>query len=1062
MGLTDSNGTFRKREHMGTWLGRAALTGILVTLAMPATAGAGARSVTKVRGEVLPGLTHAQDLGALSPGKRIVVAITVQKNLPALYRAEWALYNPHSPSYHHFLTPDEYRHRYGTSPTQVAAIRSFATSQGLRLVNPNVLYDYVELSGTVRQVEATFGVQLSSFSEGSRKFFANLQNPSVPAGLGIQAVLGLESFDRYQAADLHRTVDARTQTMTLSAAQKQLLARAPVSGPATPEAPKTTQGQGQCDPTGTGCAGLLSPQDLWTAYEMPTDPNGPANSSADFGQGQTIGIIGEGQTQDVIAALREFESTRKLPQIPVQVYHTDPGEIAAENTLDDSGRIEWELDSQASTGMAPDVSQLRMYFGSSLALTELTGAIGTWVNDPQGPLQASASLGACEDNPALHPLLGAAQLADEALLIQAADEGRTLFASTGDTGAGCSEAVSENGIQYGPIPTDEYPSVDPNAVGVGGTILYTQPNGSRELERAWDHTGGGPSHFIAQPPYQNGASPLLGGNACVTDESGNAYSPGQLCRGVADVAAESGDITISADHRIGDLSVTGGYDPRTSPVQANGYDMVDFCPTSELATGNAAEPNCAYDANGASIAPTTEPTDPGTCGNSSNSCSESGYMTDHFSEGGTSLSSPLWLGIWARVQAHHDAVDPQTLIGSSSLGFANPLIYKLAQGAKTSDDFSDVTVGANPLPAGPGYDFPTGWGSPNVSNLIADATGDGKTDPASDVKPSGADPTPAVAQPPHGPACTYAFYDGSADAPDGFTGQQDNQLDFVQGTLGLTPDRTKLRVVMNILDLSKTIPTGSNYLDYELFWNFTPAGASSPTTFGVDVQVDSSGNVTYQDGTETVTTTQGATNYQFNPSSSSGATGTFGSGPNGAIEVDVPLKDIGSPALGDVLAGPGGYTADGVNAQVTGVGFIADQDGPGNSYTLGEPTCIDPGPSSSTGPSGSGSTGSSGGSGSTGSSGGSSGSSGSSGGSSGSGNSAGSPAPAGSSGPAGPAGPAGATGGSQPAGANAVRPKAKPKAKPKPKHKAKHKAVKHRKHKKRKSPAKKPRRAKRR
>ncbi len=159
------------------------------------------------------------------------------------------------------------------------------------------------------------------------------------------------------------------------------------------------------------------------------------DSSHDFGQGQSIGIIGEGQTVDVIAALREFEKTRGLPQVPVQVYHTDVGTVAAESSLDDSGRIEWEMDTQASTGMAPEVSQLRMYFGSSLALTELSGAIGTWVNDSNGPLQTSASLGACEDNPAIDPLFGAAQRADQAFLAQAAMEGRSFFASAGDTGA---------------------------------------------------------------------------------------------------------------------------------------------------------------------------------------------------------------------------------------------------------------------------------------------------------------------------------------------------------------------------------------------------------------------------------------------------------------------------------------------------------------------------------------------------------------------------------------------------------------------------------------------------
>jgi hypothetical protein len=979
---------------MGRTLKLGLLVSLLAALAIPGSASAG--TLTPLSKEVLHGLSSARDLGPLPAGKPIVVAITVKRDLAPLYQAEWAMYNRRSASYHRFLTTAQFRRRFGTPPARVTAIRRFATSRGLRLVNPSVLYDYVELYGTVKQVESTFGVQLDAFKRGNVAFYANRQNPLVPSGLGIGSVLGLENLDRYHPADLHPSLDATpAPSVTLSPKQKQLISRVPLNGPATPEAPST---QGQCDPTGTACTGLLSPQDLWNAYEMPSDPGGPANSSQDFGQGQTIAIIGEGQTQDVIAALREFEHTRGLPQVPAEVYHTDPGEKAAENTLDDSGRIEWELDSQASTGMAPDVSQLRMYFGSSLALTELTGAIGTWVNDPQGPLQASASLGACEDNPALHPLLGAAQLADEALLAQAGMEGRTLFSSTGDTGAGCSVAVSENGIQYGPIPTDEYPSVDPNAVGVGGTILYTKPDGSRELERAWDHTGGAPSHFIAQPAYQKGASPLLEANTCATDESGNPYPAGQLCRGVADVSAESGDITISVDHRLGDSGVSESQ----QPFQANGYDMVDFCPEPVSVT-DAAEPNCGY--NGARG---TSATDPGS--------GEKGTMTDHFSEGGTSLSSPLWLGIWARVQAHHDAVNPSTLAAdpSSSLGFANPLIYKLAQGDKSSRDFSDVTLGANPLPAGPGYDFPSGWGSPDVSNLIADATGDGKTAPASDVMPGGSDPAPIVAQPPQGPACAYAFYDPSGDAPDGVTGAQDDQLDLIQGTFGLTPDNSKLRVAMTINNLSKTIPTGSNYLDYESFWNYTPAGASSPTTYAVDVQVDSSGNVTYQDGTETATTTNGATNYQFNPNSSSHATGTFGSGPNGAIEVDVPLAEIGSPKLGDVLKGPAAYTADGVNAQVTGLGFIADQAGPGNDYPLGQSTCIDQrSATSSPAPSG---------------------------------GSAGSPVPAPTAGsapapsqPAGPSGSEGAASGGETATSRPahVAPKSKAKAKPKPKPKAK-------------------------
>jgi hypothetical protein len=932
----------------------AALLAILI-----GAAPAGAARLQTIKGEALRGLNRARDLGALPAGRRIVVAITVQKDLRALYGAEAALYNPKSPAYHRFLTPAQFQRLYGTPAAQVAAIRAFGTARGLTLVQPRRLYDYVELWGTVAQVESTFHVQLDNFKDSKGQlFFANLQNPQVPAGLGIAAVLGLETYDRYHLAGVHSAArkmvaaPAQTKPVALSPADTKWLVSSPFGGPLTPEltnarTEKTAmQGGCQSDPSGSlggVCTGLLSPQDLWNAYQMPNDAAGPTAGSQNYGQGQTIGIIGEGQTADVIAALREFEATRNLPQVPVQVYHTDPGASAAEASLDDSGRIEWEMDTQSSTGMAPDVSQVRMYFGSSLALTELTGAIGTWVNDPNGPLQVSASLGACEDNPAEDILLGAAQRADQAFLAQGAIEGRTLFASAGDTGTGCAPLgpVAVNGVSYDPYPAQEYPAIDPNTTAVGGTVLYTTPKGDRQLERAWDHTGGGPSKFIEQPAYQTNANiPALQSNACPgVDGGGNPFPDGgHLCRADVDVSAESGDVTIVTDHKVGDVYPTGGYDPRTQPVQANGFDMVDFCPQSEYTSENPAQASCGYAGNGAGKDATIN-TDSGP---------QQGYMTDHFSEGGTSLSSPLWLGMWARVQAHHDAGnDPH-----ASLGLANALIYKLGSNTITGGrDFYDIKLGGNPLPAAPGWDFPTGWGSPNLSALIQDANGNSSTAPVSTVLPNGGDPPVLVAQSGSAPACTNAFYDSSADAPDGFNGQQDDQLDLVQGTLGLTPDHTKLRVVMNLRNLSKAIPTGSNYLDYEFYWNY------NATTYGVDVQVSSSGTVTYVDGTQTVTTANGTSNYQFNPNPNSTATGSFGSGPNGAIEVDVPLSEVGSPKIGEALTAPGAYTADGVNAQVTGLGFISDQDGPGKDYTVGQPTCIDPGPSATTQAGGGGSTG---------------------------------------------------------------------------------------------------------
>jgi len=75
--------------------------------------------------------------------------------------------------------------------------------------------------------------------------------------------------------------------------------------------------------------------------------------------------------------------------------------------------------------------------------------------------------------------------------------------------------------------------------------------------------------------------------------------------------------------------------------------------------------------------------------------------------GGTSLSSPLAMGAYGRIETAH----------SNNRGFAGPLIYQLSSGpapgpGQTIRGFNDVVAGANGLyNATPGWDYVTGLGS---------------------------------------------------------------------------------------------------------------------------------------------------------------------------------------------------------------------------------------------------------------------------------------------------------------------------------------------------------------
>lgn len=81
--------------------------------------------------------------------------------------------------------------------------------------------------------------------------------------------------------------------------------------------------------------------------------------------------------------------------------------------------------------------------------------------------------------------------------------------------------------------------------------------------------------------------------------------------------------------------------------------------------------------------------------------------------GGTSLSSPMFAGFWARVVA-----------GKGNLGFAAPLLYPLS-----ASDFHDITQGSNGNAAAPGFDLASGRGSMVWSEVYQELSGGGGDEP---------------------------------------------------------------------------------------------------------------------------------------------------------------------------------------------------------------------------------------------------------------------------------------------------------------------------------------------
>lgn len=778
----------------------------LVVMGLTAFTGATHRAVaaggtTMLANDAVRNLDTATLVGSVPAGQPVTVGVFLRNpNQAAEDAYVQQLYDPSSPNYRNFLDPDAFNTQFGVPAANLQAAQAWLQGAGLAVSTVESSTDYVLATGTAAQVEAAFGTPLNVYRANGRTFYANAVAPTVPASVGD--VLGLNDYNHPQ-----------TPRVAASGAWTTTVAGIPTSG----NVPKT---------------GLLSPTDLWSIYDLP---------STNLGNGQSMAIFGWGVTDPVIPDLRSFETEWSLPQVPITVKRY--GDTSTPDTSGDGATGEWELDTQASTGMAPDVASETLYFGHHSTDADLLAAITAWANDKHGPLQGNASFGECENvGNAGAILVDGMETAGDKILEQAAAEGRTLFTSTGDTGSSCPIApVDTNGVATQVYPGLEWPSVSPWAVAVGGTDL-TGDGGTPEhrlTETAWEYTGGGNSTSEPAGSYQLGVAPTN----CTFDPNGDPYVPGvtaagPVCRSTPDVSAISGDVA------------TG-----------NGMSITN---------------DGGSDQQGA----------------------------------GTSLSSPLWLGMWTRIQA---------AAGGKGLGFANYSLYRLAQ-SSGGRDFYDVTVGDNqPYPAKPGYDNASGWGTPEVTQIMLDLTG--RTTPAHNVAPAPVAKVPTT-------TCSALFSDASGDDSYAVEGQTlaatgtTPQLDILGGRMLLSADGQTLRSIVTVRNLSATVPAGGVENDYNLVWSF------GGNQFFTQLAVEPGGVVNAYDG-ELLRVSLENRYQQLHVD-----TGTITPGPNGTAEVDVPLANVPGVAAGTELQRPTAatYVREGVLAAPL---EPVDSAGPTDDYVVG-------------------------------------------------------------------------------------------------------------------------------
>ena len=374
------------------------------------------------------------------------------------------------------LSRDEFAHLHGAGEPDLSAVREFARSQGLAVVQESAARRTVVVAGTVAQMTAAFGIQLLRCEHAMGTYRGQRGTIQLPLQLHgvIVAVLGLDN--RPQARPHFRIQSGRRK-------RKSRAANPP--------------------------AASFTPVQLASLYDFP----------AGDGEGQCVGIIELGggyRPQD----LQTYFASLSLPTPDVTAVSVD--HAANQPTGDPSGPDgEVVLDIEVSGAIAP-AAAIAVYFSPNTDagfLDAVTTAAHDSVNNPS---VISISWGAAETDWTAQAM----RAMDEAFQAAIA-MGITVCVAAGDSG-------STDGVGDGANHVD-FPASSPHALACGGTSLRATPT-TILSEVVWNDgtpaagaTGGGVSAFFTLPPWQGGLD--------VTNEQGER-SP-LANRGVPDVAADA-------------------------------------------------------------------------------------------------------------------------------------------------------------------------------------------------------------------------------------------------------------------------------------------------------------------------------------------------------------------------------------------------------------------------------------------------------------------------------------------------------------------------------------------
>jgi subtilase family serine protease len=678
-------------------------------------------------GNVHPAATAANDRGLLdesAPLRGLQIVLERSPESEAAFQKYIAgLHTPGSPLFHKWLSNAQIGSMFGPAQADIDQITGWLASEGFSVgfVSPD--RTTIEFSGTAGMVARAFNAPLHNLSANGAQHIGNVNDPSIPAALA-PVIAGVAKLNDFMPHALN------------------------VPRPAT--RPNLRNGN-----AGSGY-NFLGAADLATIYNF-----NPAFKAGVTGKGQTIVVIEDTNQYsqgDWLVFRKVMGLTKAYPYGSMTQANPTGTSDTCTNPGDNGDDVEAAIDVDWATSAAPNAAIISaacadtVQFGGFLALANL-------LTEEIPPAIVSISYGESE------PDDGAAENLYINNLYEVADaEGVSVFVSSGDELAASSDngAVATHGINVSGFTSTPY------NISVGGTDIAAEP--LFETATYFSPTNIGLYYqtalsYIPEIPWSDSCTSSVtvdyinavnstsftqfGSTSFCNYDSGAAANDDGLLGAVGGSGGPSNCATgTPATRGVSNGTCAGYAKPVWQSVFGNPADGVRDIPDVSLMAGNGLWG--VYYAACISN-PADGPADEGFVPCGANPASWTGW-------GGTSVSSPIWAGIQALVNQKTGETwgNSNTVLyplGTAEYGVSgNPSCNSTLGNAVSSTClFYDVTLGDNSgvcdagrsgtfncyldgakygilstsntaddeaYPATPGWDFTSGIGTANASNIV--------------------------------------------------------------------------------------------------------------------------------------------------------------------------------------------------------------------------------------------------------------------------------------------------------------------------------------------------------